>query len=54
MAFGIIHHFPGGTKEQYESSVAAVHPSKETLPGVQGGFCSPPQETEVDLYSVRP
>jgi hypothetical protein len=32
MAFGIIHHFPGGTKEQYEASIAAVHPSRDTLP----------------------
>lgn len=27
MAYGIVHHFPGGTKEQYEASVGAVHPS---------------------------
>jgi hypothetical protein len=27
MAYGIVHHFPGGTKEQYEASIAAVHPS---------------------------
>ena len=27
MAFGIIHHFPGGTKENYEASIAAVHPA---------------------------
>jgi hypothetical protein len=27
MAFGVVHTFPGGTKEQYEASVAAVHPS---------------------------
>jgi hypothetical protein len=27
MAFGIIHFFPGGTKDQYEKSVAAVHPA---------------------------
>ena len=26
MAFGIVHFFPGGTKENYEKSVAAVHP----------------------------
>lgn len=32
MAFGIVHHFPGGTKEQYEASIAAVHPSKGSLP----------------------
>jgi hypothetical protein len=32
MSYTIVHHFPGGTKEQYEASIAAVHPSRETLP----------------------
>jgi hypothetical protein len=32
MAYGIVHHFPGGTKEQYEASIAAVHPSRDILP----------------------
>ena len=32
MAYGIVHHFPGGTKEQYEASLAAVHPSRDRLP----------------------
>jgi hypothetical protein len=27
MAYGIVHQFAGGTKEQYEASLAAVHPS---------------------------
>ena len=27
MAFAIVHYFPGGTKEQYEASLAAVHPA---------------------------
>src|SRR2546430_8545448 len=35
MAFGILHHFPGGTKEQYEASIAAVHPSDGSLPDGQ-------------------
>ena len=26
MPYAVVHHFPGGTKEQYEASVAAVHP----------------------------
>lgn len=26
MAFAVIHRFPGGTRAQYEASVAAVHP----------------------------
>jgi hypothetical protein len=32
MAYGITHFYPGGTKEQYEASIAALHPNKETLP----------------------
>jgi hypothetical protein len=32
MSYGIVHHFPGGTKEQYEASIAAVHPSRDKLP----------------------
>jgi hypothetical protein len=26
MAFGVIHRFAGGTQEQYENSIKAVHP----------------------------
>lgn len=26
MAYAVVHHFPGGTKAQYEAAVAAVHP----------------------------
>ena len=32
MAYGVVHTFPGGTKEQYEASIAAVHPSGGGLP----------------------
>ena len=32
MAYGVVHHFPGGTKEQYEASIAAVHPGEGRLP----------------------
>jgi len=35
MAFGVIHHFPGATEEQYRASIAAVHPSPDTLPDGQ-------------------
>jgi hypothetical protein len=35
MAYGIVHHFPGGTKENYEASIAAVHPSDGSLPAGQ-------------------
>ena len=27
MSYGIVHHFPGGTQEQYEAVKAKVHPA---------------------------
>ena len=27
MAYGVVHQFLGGTKDQYEASIAAVHPA---------------------------
>jgi hypothetical protein len=32
MAYGVVHHFAGGTREQYEASIAAVHPGEGLLP----------------------
>ena len=32
MAYAIVHTFKGATKAQYEASLAAVHPSRDTLP----------------------
>ncbi|AFY02364.1 hypothetical protein [Bdellovibrio bacteriovorus] len=32
MAFGIVHFFPNGTKQQYDATLAAVHPDRSTLP----------------------
>jgi len=94
MAFAIVHHFPGGTKENYEASIGAVHPagglpagqiyhaagasprgwtifavhdSKESweqfrddilMPrmqaGIEGGFPTPPEQTEIDVYQILP
>ena len=30
MSYAIIHQFKGGTREQYEATLAAVHPSGGT------------------------
>ena len=35
MSYGIIHQFKGATREQYEASIAAVHPGDNTLPAGQ-------------------
>jgi len=31
-AFGIVHRFAGGTKDQYEAALARVHPQDGSLP----------------------
>jgi len=95
MAYGVVHHFVDGTEEQYEASLAAVHPSDGSLPegqifhaagpsadgwtiiavhesqesweqfrdgilmprmqaGIEGGFASPPQETEIEVSTLLP
>jgi len=94
MAFGIIHHFPGGTQAQYEATVKVAHGDSGKLPagqtfhaagavtggwtilavhdskaswetfrdttlvpalqaGIEGGFQGPPQETEIELFTVQ-
>jgi hypothetical protein len=32
MGYGVVHTFAGGTKDQYEASIAAVHPADGSLP----------------------
>lgn len=32
MPYGIVHRFKGGTQQQYEASIAAVHPADGSLP----------------------
>ena len=35
MSYGVVHQFKGGTKEQYEASISAVHPADGGLPAGQ-------------------
>jgi len=35
VAYGIVHFYPGGTKEQHDASMAAVHPGEGRLPDGQ-------------------
>ena len=35
MAYGVVHYFPGGTRQQYEAALAAVHPGADQLPDGQ-------------------
>ena len=35
MSYGVVHQFKGGTRDQYEASIAAVHPPGGGLPAGQ-------------------
>ena len=53
MAYGIVHHFPGGTKENYEASIAAVHPSDGSLPEGQVFHAAGPSEGGWTIMAVH-
>jgi hypothetical protein len=44
MSYGIIHFFPGGTKEQYDAVLQAVHPGEFELPEGQLFHAAGPSE----------
>jgi hypothetical protein len=41
MGYGVVHQFKGGTKDQYEASIAAVHPADGILPIGQSHAAGP-------------
>ena len=53
MSYGIVHHFPGGTAEQYEASVAAVHPGPDKLPDGQVFHVAGPSEGGWTILAVH-
>ena len=52
MSVAIVHHFPGGTKSQYEASVAAVHPAGG-LPAGQVFHAAGPSEGGWTIVAVH-
>ncbi|MDQ0850426.1 hypothetical protein QFZ65_002364 [Arthrobacter sp. B3I9] len=52
-AYGIVHFFPGGTKEQYEASLAAVHPGEGILPEGQIFHAAGPSEGGWTIMAVH-
>jgi len=54
MAYAIIHYFPGGTKDQYEKSIAAVHPSSGGLPTGQIFHTAGPTPGGWTVIAVHP
>ena len=53
MAYGIVHQFAGGTKEQYEASIAAVHPGDGSLPEGQVFHAAGPSEGGWTIVAVH-
>jgi hypothetical protein len=53
MAYGVVHHFPGGTKEQYDASIAAVHPGAGKLPDGQIFHAAGPSEGGWTIVAVH-
>ena len=53
MAYAVVHHFPGGTQEQYEASIAAVHPGPDALPEGQTFHAAGPSEGGWTIMAVH-
>jgi hypothetical protein len=53
MSYGIIHHFPGGTKQNYEASIAAVHPGPGQLPEGQVFHAAGPSDGGWTVIAVH-
>ncbi len=53
MAYAVVHFFPGGTKEQYEASIGAVHPDRQTLPKGQIFHAGGPSEGGWTILAVH-
>lgn len=53
MTFAIVHHFPGGTKEQYDVTLAAVHPSDGSLPDGQIFHAAGPSDGGWTIMAVH-
>jgi hypothetical protein len=53
MAFGVVHQFPGGTAEQYEASIAAVHPSDGGLPDGQVSHIAGPSADGWTIVAIH-
>jgi hypothetical protein len=53
MAYGVVHQFVGATKEQYEASIAAVHPGEGRLPEGQVFHAAGPSATGWTIVAIH-
>src|SRR6059058_4259011 len=52
-AYGVVHFFAGGTVDQYEASIAAVHPGEGRLPDGQTFHAAGPSEGGWTIMAVH-
>ena len=53
MAYGVVHFFAGGTQEQYQASIAAVHPSDGSLPDGQTFHAAGPSSGGWSIMAIH-
>ena len=53
MAYAVVHKFAGGTKDQYEASIAAVHPADGSLPEGQLFHAAGPSGDDWTIVAVH-
>jgi hypothetical protein len=53
MAHGVVHQFAGGTEEQYQASIAAVHPSDGSLPEGQVFHAAGPSDDGWTIVAIH-
>lgn len=53
MAYGVVHKFAGGTQEQYDASIAAVHPEDGSLPKGQQFHAAGPSADGWTIVAVH-
>jgi hypothetical protein len=53
MAYGVVHTFRGGTKDQYEATIAAVHPTGGGLPAGQLYHVAGPSDNGWTIVAVH-
>ncbi len=53
MAYAVVHKFKGGTQQQYQASLAAVHPADGSLPAGQVFHIAGPSEDGWTIVAVH-
>lgn len=53
MAYGVMHYFADGTQDQYDATIAAVHPDDGSLPEGQTFHVAGPSERGWTVVAIH-